>query len=70
MRQAEVTVEGDDDIQDGESAFIICNHRSWSDFYAIHYLAERKNMLPRCRYFAKDSLKYIPFFGQNLSNRS
>ena len=50
-------------IPQGENAFIISNHQTWSDFYAIHALAQRKGMLNRCRYFAKSSLKYIPFFG-------
>ena len=50
-------------IPQGENAFILSNHQSWTDFYAIHALAQRKGMLNRCRYFAKSSLKYIPFFG-------
>jgi len=53
-------------IPQGENAFIISNHQTWSDFYAIHALAQRKGMLNRCRYFAKSSLKYIPFFGWAL----
>jgi len=50
-------------IPQGENAFVLSNHQSWTDFYAIHTLAQRKGMLRRCRYFAKSSLRYIPFFG-------
>lgn len=51
------------DIPRQENAFIVSNHQSWTDFYAIHTAAQKKSMLGRCRYFAKNSLKYIPFFG-------
>src|ERR1700685_1263381 len=64
LRRAELSFSGDYHmIPQGENAFIISNHQTWSDFYAIHALAQRKGMLNRCRYFAKSSLKYIPFFG-------
>jgi|SRR5271170_6118949 len=64
LRGAEITFSGDYHmIPQGENAFILSNHQTWTDFYAIHTLAQRKGMLSRCRYFAKSSLKYIPFFG-------
>lgn len=55
-----------DAIPDEESALVISNHLSYSDFYLIHALAKRRGMLGRCRYFAKDSLKYIPVLGWSL----
>jgi 1-acyl-sn-glycerol-3-phosphate acyltransferase len=59
-----LTFSGDVDvIQSGENAFILCNHQSWTDFYPIHALAQKKEMLSRCRYFAKNTLKYIPILG-------
>jgi len=36
-----------------ESAIVIVNHRSSFDFYLIHALARRKNMLGYLKYFAK-----------------
>ena len=59
-----MTFSGDfHDIPRQENAFIIANHQSWTDFYAIHTAAQKKSMLGRCRYFSKNSLRYIPFFG-------
>lgn len=63
--QAKVTVSGDD-VPSDESALVISNHLSYSDFYLIHALASRKGMLGRCRYFAKKELKYIPILGWTL----
>lgn len=50
----------------GESAVVIANHVSWTDFYLIQHLAARSSMLPRCRWFAKSSLRYVPFLGWGL----
>lgn len=55
-----------DDIPSNESALVISNHLSYSDFYLIHALASRRNMLGRCRYFAKKELKYVPILGWTL----
>ncbi|CAG8644125.1 8155_t:CDS:2 [Funneliformis caledonium] len=57
-----ITFSGDK-IPSDESAIVISNHKSFTDFYMLHSLAIRRNMLPHVKYFAKDSLKYIPFFG-------
>lgn len=54
------------DIPVQESAIIIANHKSYADFYLIHALAARRRMLFNCKYMAKDSLKYIPFFGWGI----
>jgi 1-acyl-sn-glycerol-3-phosphate acyltransferase len=59
---AKVTISGDE-IPNLESALVISNHLSYSDFYLLHAVAIRKGMLGRCRYFAKDSLKWIPLLG-------
>ncbi|KAI9295177.1 acyltransferase-domain-containing protein [Neoconidiobolus thromboides FSU 785] len=64
-RQAKITFSGDF-IPDDESAMVISNHRSWSDYYMINAVANRKNMLGHIRYFIKDSLKYLPFFGWGM----
>ncbi|KAI5809631.1 hypothetical protein DFH27DRAFT_153733 [Peziza echinospora] len=51
------------DIPSHESAIVVANHVSWSDFYLVHALAIEKGMLSRCRYFAKSSLKWVPLLG-------
>lgn len=61
-KKAKITFSGDRPPAN-ESALIISNHTSWADFYPIHAVAIRRGMLHRCRYFAKDSLKWLPFFG-------
>jgi 1-acyl-sn-glycerol-3-phosphate acyltransferase len=40
-----------------ESAIIIANHVSWTDFYLIQEMALRPSMLGSCRWFAKQQLK-------------
>lgn len=50
----------------GESAIVISNHVLWSDFYMIQKLAIRSEMLGRCRWFAKQQLKWVPFLGWGL----
>lgn len=49
-----------------QNAIVISNHLSFGDFFLIHHFAIRQRMLPFCRYFAKDSLKYIPVFGWGM----
>ncbi|KAI9024047.1 hypothetical protein DFJ74DRAFT_632105 [Hyaloraphidium curvatum] len=55
-----------DVIPDAESAIVFSNHVSFSDFLLIHSVAIRRGMLPNCKYFAKDSLKWIPAFGWGM----
>ena len=62
---ASITMSGDE-LPQGESAVVICNHVAWSDFYMIQALALRKGMLGRCRYFAKKQLRMVPFLGWGL----
>lgn len=64
-QQAKITYSGDE-IPPGESAIVIPNHISGSDFYLVHHLANRAGMLQWCNYFAKDSLKWIPGFGWGM----
>jgi 1-acyl-sn-glycerol-3-phosphate acyltransferase len=61
-----VTVHGLESIPFKESAFIISNHRSFGDWIFIHAVAIRRGMLGYCRYFSKDSVKWIPFFGWGI----
>ncbi|KAF2212166.1 hypothetical protein CERZMDRAFT_29959, partial [Cercospora zeae-maydis SCOH1-5] len=63
---AKIIVSGVDALPSGESAIVISNHISWTDFYPIQSLALEKSMLRRCRYFAKRQLKWIPFLGWGL----
>jgi 1-acyl-sn-glycerol-3-phosphate acyltransferase len=60
-----VTFSGDE-LPQQESAIVIANHVSWTDFYMIQALALRANMLGRCRWFAKIQLKKVPFLGWGL----
>lgn len=62
---AHIIVSGDL-LPPGESAIVIANHVSWTDFYMIQALAMRSGMLGRCRWFAKQQLKWVPFLGWGL----
>ncbi|PLW11821.1 hypothetical protein PCANC_20233 [Puccinia coronata f. sp. avenae] len=63
---ATITFSGDV-IPPNESAIVIANHLSYSDFYLINGLAGRKKMLPYCRWFIKSSLKWqLPIFGWSM----
>ncbi|RUS13808.1 hypothetical protein BC937DRAFT_94746 [Endogone sp. FLAS-F59071] len=48
QHQAHITFSGDE-IPDEESAIVMANHRSWTDFYMIHSVAIRKKMLSNCK---------------------
>ncbi|RKP14646.1 hypothetical protein BJ684DRAFT_18954 [Piptocephalis cylindrospora] len=56
--RARITYSGDV-LPVKESAMVIANHQSFVDFYLIHSLALRRRILSYCKYFAKDSLKYL-----------
>lgn len=62
---AQITVAGDR-LPPGESAIVVANHVAWTDFYMIQHLAQRAGMLARCRWFAKEQLKWVPFLGWGL----
>lgn len=62
---AHINVSGDP-LPPGESAIVIANHVSWTDFYMIQALAIQSGMLGRCRWFAKQQLKWVPFLGWGL----
>jgi 1-acyl-sn-glycerol-3-phosphate acyltransferase len=57
-----ITMSGDV-LPEGESAIVIANHVSWTDFYMIQALAIRSGMLGRCRWFAKIELQWVPLLG-------
>ncbi|CAO3566497.1 hypothetical protein BGZ70_000960 [Mortierella alpina] len=63
--KAAITFSGDK-IPHHESAIVFGNHRSFVDFYMFHTVAARRGMLNYMKYFAKDSLKYIPFYGWGM----
>ncbi|KAH9467328.1 hypothetical protein MJO28_000099 [Puccinia striiformis f. sp. tritici] len=61
-----ITFSGDV-IPPNESAIVVANHLSYSDFYLINGLAARKRMLPYGRWFVKSSLKWqLPIFGWSM----
>jgi 1-acyl-sn-glycerol-3-phosphate acyltransferase len=60
-----ITISGDA-LPEGESAIVIANHVSWTDFYMIQALAIRAGMLGRCRWFAKIELRWVPFLGWGI----
>ncbi|OAD71325.1 hypothetical protein PHYBLDRAFT_170692 [Phycomyces blakesleeanus NRRL 1555(-)] len=64
-KKAHITFSGDH-IPREESALVFSNHRSWIDYYMIHSVASRRNMLHNCKYFVKDSIKWLPFFGWGM----
>ena len=66
INRAKIVVSGSDALPAGESAIVVSNHVEWCDFYLIQELAVRRGMLGRCRYFAKQQLKWVPFLGWGL----
>ncbi|KAJ9062280.1 hypothetical protein DSO57_1012496 [Entomophthora muscae] len=65
LNSGKVTYSGDK-VVPGESALLISNHQSGSDFYMIGALSRHVGMEPYNRYFLKDSIKYLPIFGWSL----
>lgn len=53
-------------LPQNESAIVISNHVTWADFYLVQELALQANMLPYCRWFAKQQLRWVPFLGWGL----
>ena len=62
---ARITTPGQQ-LPRNESAIVISNHVSWTDFYLIQDLAMKAGMLPHCRWFAKQQLRWVPFLGWGL----
>ncbi|KAF2232268.1 hypothetical protein EV356DRAFT_488785 [Viridothelium virens] len=62
---AQITVSGAQ-LPRGESAIVVSNHVQWVDFYLIQALALKAGMLGRCRWFAKQQLRWVPFLGWGL----
>jgi 1-acyl-sn-glycerol-3-phosphate acyltransferase len=60
-----ITTSGEQ-LPQNESAIVVANHVSWTDFYLIQELASRSGMLGSCRWFAKQQLKWVPFLGWGL----
>lgn len=65
LNRARITTSGAT-LPRRESAIVVANHVSWIDFYLIQHVALRSSMLGRCRYFAKQQLKWVPFLGWGL----
>ena len=63
---ASITVSGVEKLPKAESAIVVSNHVEWTDFYMIQELAIRAGMLGRCRWFAKQQLRWVPFLGWGL----
>ena len=66
INRANIIVSGAEKLPSSESAIVISNHVEWTDFYMIQELAIRSGMLGRCRWFAKQQLKWVPFLGWGL----
>lgn len=62
---ADIILAGDE-LPAGESAILVANHVEWTDFYLIQALAIRTGMLGRCRWFAKNTLRWVPVLGWGL----
>lgn len=62
---ARITTSGER-LPRNESAIVIANHVSWTDFYLVQELAIRAGMLLYCRWFAKQQLRWVPFLGWGL----
>ena len=57
---------GLDDIPEGESAFVITNHKFFGDFFCICCLARAKGMMGYIRTFVKWETFRIPLFGWSM----
>lgn len=66
INRAKIIVSGAEKLPPNESAIVVSNHLEWTDFYMIQELAIRSGMLGRCRWFAKQQLKWVPFLGWGL----
>lgn len=66
INHADIIVSGAEQLPRGESAIVVANHVEWTDFYMIQEVALRCGMLGRCRWFAKQQLKWVPFLGWGL----
>ena len=66
INRADVIVSGAEKLPPNESAIVVANHVEWTDFYMIQELAIRAGMLGRCRWFAKQQLKWVPLLGWGL----
>ncbi|KAK8186065.1 hypothetical protein BC567DRAFT_214984 [Phyllosticta citribraziliensis] len=64
--RARIVVSTSCPLPRAESAIVVSNHVAWSDFYMIQQLALHQGMLGRCRWFAKKSLRWVPFLGWGL----
>lgn len=60
-----ITMSGDQ-LPQNESAIVIANHVSWTDFYMIQALAIKSGMLGSCRWFAKIQLRWVPLLGWGI----
>ena len=63
---ANIIISGAEKLPSSESAIVISNHVEWTDFYMIQALGIRSGMLGRCRWFAKQQLKWVPLLGWGL----
>lgn len=63
---ASIKLSVSSELVSGESAIVISNHRSWTDFYLIQAAAIEARMLGNCRWFAKKQLKWVPFLGWSV----
>jgi 1-acyl-sn-glycerol-3-phosphate acyltransferase len=61
-----IEVSGMENVPENESALVISNHCSFLDFCMVHSVSMRCKMIGNCRYFSKDSIKYMPFFGWGM----
>lgn len=49
-----------------ENALVIANHNCYLDWLILFSLAKRKGRLGCCKFFAKDTVKYVPGMGWGL----
>ncbi len=55
-----------DEIPAKENALVIANHQTGADITVLLDLAYQKKQLDALKWFTKDTLKYVPFFGWGL----
>jgi len=62
----EVKIEGNTPQELSKSALVICNHQSLMDSLALLTVGKELGVLSHFKWFAKDTLVYIPFLGWGL----
>jgi 1-acyl-sn-glycerol-3-phosphate acyltransferase len=60
------TILNGEGLPAGETAILFCNHQQMPDILALLPLADRSGQLANTKWFAKESIKYVPGIGWGM----